>query len=161
MRREIRFRGKDIKTGEWIEGFYAPLHIAMTDNHDKVTGFKEIPSIFNDESGERSKGGYWHTVDPNTVGQYVGTKDKTGKRVYEGDIVDAWSAGSHTTHGLIKWGIDGFFISRCGKYGPLAPWKLGPSSIPSEDLKDSSLTVIGNVIDNPELLPCEDEWKKF
>lgn len=70
MRREIRFRGKDIKTGEWIEGFYAPLHIAMTDNHDEVTGFKEIPSIFNDEPGERSKGGYWHTVDPNTVGQY-------------------------------------------------------------------------------------------
>ena len=49
MKREIRFRGKDIKTGEWIEGFYAMHHVPETDNHDKVTGFKEIPCIFNDE----------------------------------------------------------------------------------------------------------------
>lgn len=160
MRREIQFRGKDIKTGEWIEGYYALIHGVLVNKKNHVKGYRDLHCIFNGDM-PRGKMGYWHEVNPASVGQYVGTKDKTGKRVYEGDIVDAWSAGSHTTHGLIKWGIDGFFISRCGKYGPLAPWKLGPSSIPSEDLKDCSLTVIGNVIDNPELLPCEDEWKKF
>ena len=163
MKREIRFRGKDIKTGEWVECFYAMHHVPETDNHDKVTGFKEVPSIFNDEPGQRSKGSYWHEVDPASVGQYVGTKDKTGRKVFEGDIVDAWSAGSHTTHGLVKWGTTGFFICRLTENGPIGGWNLAPHSerMKGYELIDEHLLVIGNVIDNPEWLPCEDKWKEF
>lgn len=140
MKREIIFRGKDVETGEWVEGYYVLF---------------PTPCIYNPKTGE------WHKVHPETVGQYVNTKDKTGKKVFEGDIVDAWSAGSHTTHGLVKFGATGFLICRLGEKGPLSPWQLAPSNISGNELIDDSLTIIGNVIDTPEILPCENKWKEF
>lgn len=142
MKREIIFRGKDVETGEWVEGYYVLF---------------PTPCIYNPKTGE------WHKVHPETVGQYVNTKDKTGKKVFEGDIVEAWSAGSHTTHGLVKWGSTGFFILLLGEKGPTDHWDLAPHSerMKGYELIDEHLTLIGNVIDNPELLPCPNRWKEF
>ena len=70
MEREIKFRGKRIDNGEWVYGYV--IYNQWHNTYKIDTGLYGIPSA---------------TVDPETIGQYTGLKDRDGKEIYEGDLL--------------------------------------------------------------------------
>lgn len=139
MKREIKFRGKRLDNGEWVVG-----DLIHKNNGD--VAIRTYLNVWVDNSDDIDAYGEEFIINPATVGQYTGLKDKNGKEVWEGDIVDAWSAGSHLPNGIIKWGALGcsFFI---GTHTNSCCWKLSGNNKGHETFE-----IIGNIHDHPELL---------
>jgi uncharacterized phage protein (TIGR01671 family) len=83
-------------------------------------------------------------IDPETLCQYTGLKDKDGNRIWENDIVEAWSEGQKAI-GKVERRIDGLYIMYPAYQKKF--WGLRP-----DDLGETTVNIIGNIFDNPELL---------
>lgn len=126
--REILFKAKRKKNGEWVEGQYAYLLNPHTENGEPV---KHLicngTNVFNDE------------IDPETLCQYTGLKDKNGKRIWENDIVYIRNSGL-SGYGTVEY-KNGCLVVKDVKrgrtYSLFGEWQL---------------RVDGNKFDNPELL---------
>jgi uncharacterized phage protein (TIGR01671 family) len=125
--REIKFRGKRIDNGEWVFGWVSFQHNRAFIHSDDMPYDNAVE------------------VDPATVGQFTGLKDKSGREIYEGDVVKY----GDTIHEVV-------FEQRNNTayfglvYSPEETRSFGHY----QDLQQ--IEIIGNVHDNPELLEGGD-----
>lgn len=141
--REIKFRGKRIDNGEWVYGFayeHEPPLQCFSPTEEKSKWYI-AKTAFADWNMPRQV--EFVEVDPNTVSQYTGLKDKNGKEIYEGDIL-------RTTVG------DGFvyYDDRICGYG-VKYNKVDCNLFLDFFMKKVPLLIIGNIHDSPELLKEE------
>ena len=129
--REILFRGKRLDNGEWVYGYY--VHIGPV-SCQRAYIIPEYASAI-----------YVKEVDPSTVDQYTGLKDKNGKRIFEGDIVSTDIARPY----LIVEFRDGCFMFNCNDGGK-DYYDIMLPILEDAQTEYKYGEIIGNIHDNPE-----------
>ena len=131
--REILFRGKRTDNCEWVYG-------------NLVRGCDEKYAYIV-EFGNRELCRNYVNVNPDTVGQYTGLKDKNGTKIFEGDIIYAVS-NFDAANMVVVYDPAEFRLVLCEDYKTYKPG-LGFKCLCYESFY---LQVVGNIYDNPELL---------
>lgn len=128
--REIKYRGKRLDNGEWIEGDL----LRMLDHW----------FIFPNPAPE---GIDKYAVDPATVGEFTGLKDKNGKEIYEGDVIRSPLSEDKTRPHRIF-----YHTGNAAFMGALVDRKeLCYLRLDQDWIYKFGKEVIGNIHDNPEL----------
>ncbi|WP_418665468.1 YopX family protein [Alistipes finegoldii] len=121
--REIKFRGKRLDNGEWAIGLLVKMWGAwhILDWDDENTAYP---------------------VDPDTIGQYTGLKDKYGKEIREGDIIRYKEFYFVVEYKSCMAGFVASFVKDKNAY-----WDLNRKWVITH-----SVRIIGNIHDNKHLL---------
>jgi len=133
MKREIKFRGKSLAFDKFVYGY-----LAINTPSGACRILQDFALVVNeiDYHGTELIGcsGSFFIVDPETVGQYTGLKDKNGVEIYEGDIIEQITLGDDPDPVSYVFEIkDIHYLSEL----------YGSSKINE---------VIGNIHENPELI---------
>ena len=127
------FKAKMIANMEWVQRALL--------RHDT-----DAATIFNQHPADGSLQGF--EVDPSTICQCTGLKDKNGKMIWENDIMVAHLDDAYPedeTYIRILWYESGF----CSK-------EKGSEDIsPIDKFDQEHFEVCGNIFDNPQLLESE------
>lgn len=124
--REILIKGKRIDNGEWEQGYYYQLW----ERGYILWGMtNDVPDMVE--------------VDHTTVCQYIGKPDKNSKKIWEHDIVSI-----SMEDGLfeVQWDDDTARFIMAGN-GLIVDF---------DNYSSKDIEVVGNTIDNPELLNPSD-----
>ena len=134
--REILFRGKRNDNGEWVEGSFCGLDLDSGSYSYIIENSRRMnkSTVFDD---------FQHNsvlVIPETVGQFTGSTDKNGKKIFEGDIVS-----------LTKW--KGLIYKVVYDNCRYELYNANETSCYVLSIyKSKDIEVIGNIHDNPEIL---------
>ena len=135
------YRAKQTDNVEWVEGFYAVI------GEKTVIIEKEREEFYDVEGEKKSHGNKIVEVDPSTICQCTGLKDKNGHLIWENDIVAYWDSYS-TESGLAEADCIGKVVWDDETISFQVTNRL---SAESYEVLGDECSVIGNVFDNPEL----------
>ena len=141
--REILFRGKSRENGEWVEGCLICVNEYCCILQDEEAAEPDEYPYLGVKTG--CIDGFATPVIPETVGQFTGLTDKNGKKIFEGDILQFDYTGKNL-------GVKGLetVIFENGQFG--VKWGWHKEFVSLVGFANTTLTVIGNIHDNPELL---------
>lgn len=129
MQNRFLSRGKRIDNGEWVEGYL----YGIWERRYILWGMtNDIPNMVE--------------VDPETVCQCTAMPDKNNKLIFENDIAIKHNDDDKEPY-LIRWSEN------------YAAWELaqcGCAMYGFFDVDFGEIEVIGNAIDNPELLEVQE-----
>lgn len=137
------FKAKRLDNGEWVQGYY----VKGLDMYGKEVHLIFEPNTMFYSSGETDG---WYKVDPSTLCQCTGLKDKSGKLIWENDIVrdkegNCYKAFWQNNYYQFSWICVKSDIFQIGTKWDLYIWR------------SYEIEVIGNTFDNPELLESEEK----
>lgn len=158
MKREIKFRGKRIDNGEWVYGnLFIPdkgvrgIYICPETSFADFYPGLEDDNDLKDFEGKGIALGHFFEVDPETVGQHTGLKDKNGNEIYEGDIL----SDTKTIY-TVEYNIQqsGFWIiaQKSISNEAFVLMTLNSNILGNGYYKREDMEAIGNIYENPELL---------
>ncbi len=146
--KEIKFRAKRLDNGEWVSG--SGLLVA-----DDFCVIDRETEMYVDEKYEWAGNTHFFRVagamcDLKTIGQYTGLKDKNGKEIYEGDVLeitalDFLDKAKNKKNFIVKY-ENGFI---CHIVNEPHCWMHFKTACEKSSYK---LKKIGNIYDNPELV---------
>ena len=144
MNREILFRAKG--SGKWRYGSY--VHFNKNPTHNCYNyNYKDF-IVTNGVYGEH----YYPITELSSLGQYTGLIDKSGKEIYEGDILRLTGSTSNLTVEVVYNEEDTSFILKLTSINAVSARTLGSwLSLGYE------CAIIGNVYDNPKLLKGDEK----
>ena len=135
------FRGKDIKTGKWVQGAYA--------TGDDVI-YTWLPKGYNPDEASL----HLYEIEPDTVGQCTGLRDKNGTLIFEGDIVS--SNANAIPKKMVVWIDDGWGLKIRQPAEPdIAYWYITRLNLCNKESE-----IIGNIHDNHPGCMGE-QWRAF
>lgn len=128
------FKAKRLDNGEWVQGYL----FGIWEKRYILWGMtNDIPNMIE--------------VDPSTICQCTGLKDRNNKLIWENDIVAYWDTYS-TENGYAEADCIGRVVWDTETISFQVTNRLSAESY--EVLDECS--VIGNIFDNPELLESEE-----
>lgn len=146
-RGKVKWNGNHFFSGDWVEGFYA--YKEMTDEH----------VILVERANMNRPGSYFAEAEvvPETIGRYSEFKDIKEEQISELDILlfTVFDYNGHDTQyrGVVKFDNGKFRVwnnekNEFFKYdeGFDLDWIVS---------QDDEIEIIGNVVDNPELMEGE------
>lgn len=120
--------------------------------YDKVLGMCDVLNVDffystvlvvqqNNDTPEMDSQYYTLSIENANLQQFTGLKDKNGKEIYEGDIMDARPecGGIHDVKFLYEYHVAGLGIDCSGNMGM------------------EHMEIIGNIYENPELLSAQEK----
>lgn len=128
MNREILFRARRIDNGEWI---IAKLDLLYSEEAC-------MPGTIVWRCAKSKLSSDYYEIDPNTICEYTGQKDKNGTKIFEGDVLSVFDPMDNSKFvGSVSF-QDGSFI-------------IDDGTMKHYRWIDYIVDVIGNIHENPEL----------
>lgn len=144
MNREIKFRGKRVDNGEWIYGcagygFSGNMEYIMPKIYFATRDFGEEDKDGNPVIDDEIAIGGFIPVVPESVGQFTGLLDKSGKEVFEGDLFQV--ANNHIYQVKYLHGVSNHELY-CGMFGL---WLNEETFFPFDEYAMKRGEIIGNI----------------